>query len=97
MSFTVDQVPALPEGFADQFTSRTVDVGSVRIHAVVGGQGPPLLLLPAWPQFWYQWRLIMPELAEHFSVVAADVRGVGGSDKPARGTTSPRWPGTWPG
>jgi hypothetical protein len=35
----------LPEGFADTFTSRFVDIGDVRLHAVVGGEGPPLLSL----------------------------------------------------
>ncbi|SFG70284.1 alpha/beta fold hydrolase [Streptomyces mirabilis] len=82
---TVDTVPHLPPGFTDTFTSRTVDVDGVTVHAVVGGDGPPLLLLPAWPQFWYGWRLVMPALAEHFTVIAADHRGVGASDKPATG------------
>lgn len=50
--YTVDGVPALPAGFGDVFTSRfvTVDDG-VEIHAVIGGDGPPLLLLPPWPEF----------------------------------------------
>ncbi|KAA9376807.1 alpha/beta hydrolase [Microbispora cellulosiformans] len=85
MPFTVTGVPHLPDGFTDTFTSRTVDVGGLTLHAVTGGTGPALLLLPAWPQFWYGWRLVMPALAEHFTVVAADVRGVGASDKPATG------------
>lgn len=85
MPFTVNDVPHLPDGFADTFTSRTVDVDGLTLHAVTGGRGPALLLLPGWPQFWYGWRLVMPALAEHFTVVAADVRGVGASDKPATG------------
>ncbi|GAA4196825.1 alpha/beta fold hydrolase [Microbispora amethystogenes] len=85
MPFTVTGVPHLPDGFTDTFTSRTVDVGGLTLHAVTGGTGPALLLLPAWPQFWYGWRLVMPALAEHFTVVAADVRGVGASGKPATG------------
>ncbi|MFE4825056.1 alpha/beta fold hydrolase [Streptomyces sp. NPDC056704] len=87
MPFTVTDVPHLPAGFADTFTSHTVKTSDLTLHAVVGGDGPPLLLLPAWPQFWYHWRLVMPALAEHFTVVAADVRGLGGSDKPATGYT----------
>ncbi len=82
---TVDTVPHLPPGFTDIFTSRFVDVNGVTVHAVVGGDGPPLLLLPGWPQFWYAWRLVMPALAEHFTVIAADNRGFGASDKPATG------------
>ncbi|MGW4987784.1 alpha/beta fold hydrolase [Streptomyces mirabilis] len=88
MPFTVTDVPHLPAGFADTFTSKTVTTSEgLTLHAVVGGSGPALLLLPAWPQFWYNWRLVMPALAEHFTVVAADVRGLGGSDKPATGYT----------
>ncbi|WP_405810729.1 alpha/beta hydrolase [Streptomyces sp. NBC_00210] len=85
MPFTVSDVPHLPAGFTDTFTSHTVKANGLALHAVVGGDGPPLLLLPAWPQFWYGWRLVMPALAERFTVVAADIRGVGASDKPATG------------
>jgi pimeloyl-ACP methyl ester carboxylesterase len=54
-------------------------------HAVTGGEGPPLLLVHGWPQTWYQWRLVMPELARDFQVVAVDQRGIGLSDKPQDG------------
>ncbi|MGW4630800.1 alpha/beta fold hydrolase [Streptomyces rubiginosohelvolus] len=82
---SVDQAPHLPAGFTDTFTSRYVEVDGVRLHAVTGGDGPPLLLLGGWPQTWYAWRLVMPELARDFRVVAVDARGVGLSDKPATG------------
>jgi pimeloyl-ACP methyl ester carboxylesterase len=77
--------PNLPDGFADTFTSRYVDAGDVRLHAVVGGSGPPLLLIHGWPQTWYAWRMVMPALAEDFEVIAIDQRGIGLSDKPANG------------
>src|SRR5262245_23296182 len=77
--------PSLSEGFADTFTSRLVDVGGVRLHAVVGGDGPPLLLVHGWPQTWYAWRMVMPALAEDFEVIAVDQRGIGLSDKPRDG------------
>jgi pimeloyl-ACP methyl ester carboxylesterase len=77
--------PGLPAGFTDTFTSRFVDTGKVRLHAVIGGGGPPLLLLAGWPQTWYAWRLVMPALAREFQVVAVDPRGVGLSDKPEDG------------
>jgi pimeloyl-ACP methyl ester carboxylesterase len=83
--FTVATVPHLPPGFTETFTSRFVEVDDLVLHAVVGGDGPPLLLLPGWPEFWYSWRTLMPTLAERFTVVAADHRGVGASDKPATG------------
>src|SRR6187200_1866202 len=82
---SVSGAPNLPEGFADTFTSRFVDVGEVRLHAVIGGQGPPLLLIHGWPQTWYAWRMLMPALARDFQVVAADQRGMGLSDKPTGG------------
>jgi pimeloyl-ACP methyl ester carboxylesterase len=77
--------PNLPYGFAGTFTSRYIDTGDVRLHAVTGGEGPPLLLVHGWPQTWYYWRLVMPALARDFSVVAVDQRGIGLSDKPPDG------------
>ncbi len=77
--------PHLPKGFADTFTSRYVDIGELRLHAVIGGKGPPLLLVHGWPQTWYQWRLVMPALARDFTVIAVDQRGIGLSDKPESG------------
>jgi pimeloyl-ACP methyl ester carboxylesterase len=82
---SVSGAPNLPEGFAATFTSRCVDTGQVRLHAVVGGDGPPLLLVHGWPQTWYYWRLVMPVLARDFSVIAVDQRGIGLSDKPEDG------------
>jgi pimeloyl-ACP methyl ester carboxylesterase len=77
--------PHLPAGFADTFTSRYVDTGDVRLHAVTGGEGPPLLLVHGWPELWFAWRKVMPALARDFTVVAVDQRGIGLSDKPAGG------------
>jgi pimeloyl-ACP methyl ester carboxylesterase len=82
---SVSGAPNLPEGFADTFRSRYVDAGEVRLHAVTGGDGPPLLLIHGWPGSWYYWRLVMPALARHFEVVAVDQRGIGLSDKPEEG------------
>ena len=77
--------PYLPKGFGDTFTSRYVNTGELRLHAVIGGKGPPLLLVHGWPQTWYQWRLVMPALARDFQVIAVDQRGIGLSDKPQTG------------
>jgi pimeloyl-ACP methyl ester carboxylesterase len=82
---SVSEAPNLPAGFTDTFTSRYVDTGEMRLHAVTGGKGPPLLLVHGWPQLWYQFRMIMPALARDFSVVAVDQRGIGLSDKPHDG------------
>ncbi|MCX2731426.1 alpha/beta hydrolase [Saccharopolyspora sp. NFXS83] len=85
---SVSGTPGLPDGFEEVFASRLVDVDGVHLHVVTGGDGPPVLLLGGWPQFWYQWRLIMPALAEHHTVIAVDPRGAGLSDKPAEGYDS---------
>jgi pimeloyl-ACP methyl ester carboxylesterase len=82
---SVSGAPNLPAGFTDTFTSRYVDTGEVRLHAVIGGAGPPLLLVHGWPQTWYAWRMLMPALARDFSVVAVDQRGIGLSGKPRDG------------
>ncbi len=82
---SVAGAPNLPAGFADTFESRFVDTGDVRLHAVVGGEGPALLLIHGWPETWYAWRHVMPALAQDFTVVAVDQRGIGLSDKPATG------------
>jgi len=82
---SVSGAPNLPEGFTDTFTSRYVDTGEVRLHAVIGGEGPPLLLIHGWPGSWYYWRLVMPAFARDFEVIAVDQRGIGLSDKPEDG------------
>jgi pimeloyl-ACP methyl ester carboxylesterase len=81
----VSDAPGLPAGFTDTFTSQYVDTGAVKLHAVVGGDGPPLLLVHGWPETWYAWRLLMPALARDFTVIAVDQRGIGRSEKPQDG------------
>ena len=46
---SVSGAPNLPAGFTGTFTSRYVDTGELRLHAVTGGDGPPLLLVHGWP------------------------------------------------
>ena len=82
---SVSCAPNLAAGFTDTFTSRYIDCGDLRLHAVIGGEGPPLLLVHGWPETWYGWRLLMPALARDFQVIAVDQRGRGLSDKRAAG------------
>ena len=82
---SVSGAPNLPAGFTDMFSSRYVDAGGLRQHVVVGGDGPPLLLVHGWPQNWYAWRMVMPALAQDFQVIAPDQRGIGLTDKPEDG------------
>jgi haloacetate dehalogenase len=57
----------------------------VAIHAVKGGDGPPLLLLHGHPETHAIWHKVAPSLAERFTLVIADLRGYGDSSKPAGG------------
>ena len=68
------------EGFR-RFDLATSDP-EVTIRGVVGGSGPPLLLLHGNPLTHIHWRLVAPRLAEEFTVVATDLRGYGDSGKP---------------
>ncbi|WP_307129894.1 alpha/beta fold hydrolase [Streptomyces aurantiacus] len=65
--------------FNATFRHAFAEVGGVRMHYVTGGKGPALVLLHGWPQTWYEWRGIMPALAEHHTVYALDLPGLGDS------------------
>jgi pimeloyl-ACP methyl ester carboxylesterase len=81
--------PSLPGGksaFWQTFHHGTAVVDGLHLHYVEGGSGPPIVLLPGWPQSWYAWRLVMPRLvAAGHRVIAVDPRGIGDSDRPLRG------------
>jgi pimeloyl-ACP methyl ester carboxylesterase len=62
------------DGFADS--------DGVKIHFVATGNGPLIILIHGFPDFWYSWRDQMPVLAKHFQVVAIDQRGYNKSDQP---------------
>lgn len=67
------------------FRHQMIRSGDVTLHAVTGGEGPPLVLLHGFPQTWWEWRKMMPLLAARHSVVAVDLRGAGHSDCPPDG------------
>src|SRR5690606_25655169 len=64
------------------FETHQIQTSGATINAVVGGQGPPVLLLHGAPQSHITWRGVAPRLAEDYTVVAADLRGYGDSSKP---------------
>jgi pimeloyl-ACP methyl ester carboxylesterase len=76
---TSNQIP-MPE--VDGMSHRTVDAGSVRIHVAEAGSGAPVVLLHGWPQHWYAWRRVAPQLAGDHRVICPDLRGFGWSDAP---------------
>jgi len=85
---SVETAPRLPAGFTKTFKSRFVRANGIRQHVVVGGEGPPLLLVHGWPESWYAWRKVMPKLAKDFTVIAVDQRGIGLTEKTAGGYDS---------
>lgn len=73
----VKSLPGFENGYAE--------VNGTRLHYVIGGKGSPLVLLPGWPQTWWEYHLMMPALAKQHRVIAVDLRGMGGSAKPQTG------------
>ena len=68
------------------FTHRFAAVNGTRIHFVVGGHGPALVLLHGWPTSWREWRGVMPRLAAAgYTVIAPDLRGLGDSERASSG------------
>jgi pimeloyl-ACP methyl ester carboxylesterase len=65
---------------------RSVSANGTRFHVVEAGEGPLVLLLHGFPEFWWTWRHQLADLPEAgFRAAAVDLRGYGGSDKPPRG------------
>jgi pimeloyl-ACP methyl ester carboxylesterase len=73
--------PAAPPMLAG-VTHADVEVGRHRWHVATAGDGPPVVLLHGWPQHWWAWRHVIPELARTHRVVAPDLRGFGWSAAP---------------
>ena len=68
----------------DMIEHRFIEARGARFHVATCGEGPPLLLLHGWPEFWLTWQPVMHRLASRFHLIAPDLRGFGESDKPAR-------------
>jgi pimeloyl-ACP methyl ester carboxylesterase len=72
------------------FFHHKTSVNGIELHYVIGGEGEgepiPIVLLHGWPQTWYEWRHIIPQLiANNYTVIAPDMRGLGDSEKPQTG------------
>ncbi len=61
-----------------------VRANGTRLHVAMVGEGPPLLLLHGWPEFWMTWQPVMDRLRDRYRLIAPDLRGFGDSDKPDR-------------
>ena len=68
---------------ADTFSLQNFSTNGITVRAAVEGTGPLVIMVHGWPELWYSWRHQIRPIAEAgFKVVAPDVRGYGGSDKP---------------
>ncbi len=71
-------MPILEASWQHEF----ITTNGIRLHYVTQGEGPLMLMLHGFPEFWYSWRHQIPEFAKNFKVVALDLRGYNDSDKP---------------
>ena len=83
-----DASTPVPPPFFPTFRRLAIEAGGVRFAGVIGGEGPPVLLLHGYPQTHIAWRRIAPALAEHHTVVIPDLPGYGAS-RPH--DMAPRW------
>jgi pimeloyl-ACP methyl ester carboxylesterase len=70
---------------AETISSRTAEIGGVKLHYLIAGHGTPLILLHGYAETSRMWKPIIPILAERFTVIAPDLPGIGDSDVPAEG------------
>jgi len=70
---------------ADAIMSHTAKVNGIRLHYLMAGHGPTVILLHGYTQTSHMWKPIIPVLAEKFTVIAPDLPGIGDSDIPANG------------
>jgi haloacetate dehalogenase len=73
------------DGFRAVDVPVSSDAGEVTVHAEIGGDGPPVLLLHGFPQTHVMWHRVAPALARDHTVVAPDLRGYGDSSRPPSG------------
>jgi pimeloyl-ACP methyl ester carboxylesterase len=76
ISFQIDNVA---------FSHHMATVNGIQLHYVMGGKGDPVVLLHGWPETWYSWHRVMPDLAKNYTVIVPDLRGLGDSSKPPTG------------
>lgn len=85
-----ETTPATDPGPADArllpgFRVERVRTSGAELHTVIGGSGPPLLLIHGAPLTHLSWYRVAPELARRYTVIAPDLRGYGDSSKPEDG------------
>ena len=67
-------------GFGTTFMRKRVSARGATLNVIEGGSGSPLVLVAGWPQSWYAWRKVIPQLARRHRVIAVDLPGLGDSE-----------------
>src|SRR3954469_13644742 len=70
---------------AQAIATRTATVDGLKLQYLAAGHGPAIVLVHGYAETSRMWRPLMPRLAEHFTVIAPDLPGIGGSDIPKDG------------
>ena len=78
---TLAAIPAMAD-VAEMVEHRYADSDGVRIHYAVAGDGPLVVMIHGFPDYWYSWRHQMEALNDRFRVAAVDQRGYNRSDRP---------------
>jgi pimeloyl-ACP methyl ester carboxylesterase len=83
--------PELPE--LAGVTHDYLEVNGFRAHVALAGDpdAEPLVMLHGWPQHWWAWNKVIPQLAERYRVICPDLRGHGWSDAPSGGYDKPQF------
>jgi len=76
---------ALIDGTSGEVRHRQAFVNGVRLHYLLAGKGPAVVLLHGWANTSHAWHHVIPALAARFTVIAPDLRGMGDSSKPLTG------------
>jgi len=69
-------------GLFDEIEEKLIKTNGVKLHTVMIGEGPPLILLHGFPDFWYGWKSVIPGLKKRYKLIIPDMRGYNLSDKP---------------
>ena len=66
----------------NEIEEKFVETNNIKLHTIVIGEGPPLVLLHGFPDFWYGWKSVITSLKKYYKLIIPDMRGYNLSDKP---------------
>ncbi|NVM16348.1 MAG: alpha/beta hydrolase [Candidatus Lokiarchaeota archaeon] len=66
----------------EEIEEKMIETNGIKLHTVMIGEGPPLVLLHGFPDFWYGWKSVIRGLQKNYKLIIPDMRGYNLSDKP---------------